>query len=68
MGRKGSTKGNEKLMSIHYESRKECRRFGDGFFKWLLQGYWSVSKWGEREWGIRILGVVIDNESKGGTI
>jgi len=54
-------------MSISYESRKECRRMGAGFWRWLFQAYWSVSKWGEREVGIRIFGVVIDNEPKGGT-
>ena len=55
-------------MSITYDSRKECRRFDDGFWKWLFSAYWSVSKAGEREWGIRIFGVVIDNEPKGGTV
>ena len=51
-------------MNIYYNS---VRKSG-GFWKWILQGYWSVSKAGEREWGIRILGLLIDNEPRGGTV
>lgn len=51
-------------MSIRYEGVKRS----GSFWKWLLQGYWSVSKLGDREWGIRVFGLLVDNEPKGGTI
>jgi len=55
-------------MSIKYDSIKECRRMDAGFLKWVFSAYWSVNKLGEREWGMRFFGLILDNEPKGGTV
>ena len=57
-------KGGREIMSVHYEGVKKA----GSFWKWIFQKYWEVNKWGEREWGFRIFGLLIDNEPKGGAV
>lgn len=48
--------------------RYECPKKAGTFRKWIFEGYWQVTKWGERAWGFRLFGLVIDNEAKGGDV
>ena len=36
--------------------------FSGGFWRWLFEWYRGVNKWGDREWGLRICGWVIQNK------
>ena len=46
-------------MKIEFEYHKKWAC--GGFFKWLFTWYWGVTKDGQREWGLRICGLVIQN-------
>ena len=51
----------EMKVNFYYDKRKNCRNF----LYWLFEWSWSATKWGQRAWGLRVCGFVIENKVEG---
>lgn len=52
-------------MIIYFETIKKAHELSVlpvSIWKWLFGWNWGVTKFGDREWGLRIFGIVIENE------